>query len=306
VLRKGVKFHDGEPVTAEDVKFSFERYRGANAAMMKGRVEAIETPDAGHVRFKLKNPWPDFMTFYGSSTGAAYVVPKKYVEKVGDDGFKKAPIGAGPYKFSAYKPGVELTVEAFDGFWRKTPNIKRIMLRSIPDGSTRLAALKGGEVDGVYWMPGELAEEVQRTPGLKLSVSHTATFWVYYPEQWDPQSPWHDLRVRRAADLAIDRENINKAITLGRSLLHGNAFVPTHFEYYWKSPATPFDPKKAQQLLAEAGHPQGLDAGPLYCDAAFAQVGEAVSARRASGPLCGPSKGPASSRAIRRRSTTRV
>jgi peptide/nickel transport system substrate-binding protein len=168
VLRQGVKFHNGDTVTAEDVKFSFERYRGANGTMMKARVAAIETPDPLHVRFKLKEPWPDFLTFYGSATGAAWVVPKQYLEKVGDEGFKKAPIGAGPYKFAAFKPGLELAMEAFDGYWRKTPSIKRIVLGSIPDESTRLAALKTGEVDGIYWITGQLAEELQRTPGLKL------------------------------------------------------------------------------------------------------------------------------------------
>src|ERR671930_2305179 len=102
VLRKGTLFHNGEPVTAEDVRFSFERYRGASHDMMKARVAAIETPDARHVQFRLKEPWPDFLTYYSSATGAGWVVPKKYVEKVGDDGFKKAPIGAGPYKFVSF------------------------------------------------------------------------------------------------------------------------------------------------------------------------------------------------------------
>ena len=87
VLRNGVKFHNGEPVTAEDVKFSFERYRGTAHAMMKESVASVETPDARHVRFKLKNPWPDFLTFYSSASGAGWIVPKKYVEKVGDEGF---------------------------------------------------------------------------------------------------------------------------------------------------------------------------------------------------------------------------
>ena len=102
VLRKGVKFHNGEPVTAEDVKFSFERYRGAASKALKDRVATVETPDQQRVRFKLKQPWPDFMTFYTSATGAAWVVPKKYVEQIGEDGFKKAPVGAGPYKFVSF------------------------------------------------------------------------------------------------------------------------------------------------------------------------------------------------------------
>jgi peptide/nickel transport system substrate-binding protein len=114
VLRRGATFHDGEPVTADDVKFSFERYRGSDHAALQGRVEAVETPDPRHVRFRLKQPWPDFLTFYGGSTGAGWIVPRKYVEKVGDDGFRRAPIGAGPYKFVSFTPGVELVLEAFD------------------------------------------------------------------------------------------------------------------------------------------------------------------------------------------------
>src|SRR5262249_6694009 len=85
VLRQVAKFHKGEPVTAEDVKFSFERYRGAANKVLKERVAAIETPDARHVRFRLKEPWPDFMTYYLGATGAGWIVPKKYVEQVGDE-----------------------------------------------------------------------------------------------------------------------------------------------------------------------------------------------------------------------------
>jgi peptide/nickel transport system substrate-binding protein len=276
VLRDNVKFHDGEPVTAEDVKFSFERYRGASHQMMQSRVASVEIADKRHIRFKLKDAWPDFLTFYGSATGAGWVVPKKYIEKVGDDGFKKHPIGAGPYKFVSFSPGVELVLEAFEGFWRKTPPIKRIVLRNIPDASTRLAALKRGEVDGIYWVAGELAKELKRSPGLTLKAVNTAPFWVYFAEQWDPQSPWHDHRVRQAATLAINRAEINKAITFGYSKLTNNAFVPPHFEFYWKPPEPQYDIAKAKQLLAAAGHPNGLDAGPYYCDSSFSGLAESV------------------------------
>src|SRR5690348_14307453 len=154
VLRKGVKFHNGEPVTAEDVKFSFERYHGAAHQLMKDNVAAIEIPDPQHVRFKLKKAWPDFITFYSTATGSGWIVPKKYVEQVGDEGFKKAPTGAGPYKFVSFTPGVELVLEAFDGYWRKTPSVKRLVMKVIPDEATRLAALKQGEVDIAYSIRG--------------------------------------------------------------------------------------------------------------------------------------------------------
>src|SRR6201997_5194102 len=136
VLRKDAKFHNGDPVTADDVKFSFERYRGAAHGLLKERVAAVETPDPQHVRFKLKEPWPDFLTFYATASGAGWIVPKKYVEKVGDEGFKKGPIGAGPYKFVSFTPGVALGFEAFDQYWRKTPSVKRLVFRSIPEEST--------------------------------------------------------------------------------------------------------------------------------------------------------------------------
>jgi len=276
VLRRRARFHNGEPVAAEDVKFSFERYRGAAARVLKDSVAAIETPDPGRVRFRLKRAWPDFMTFYVSATGASWIVPRKYVEKVGDEGFKKAPIGAGPYRFVSFTPGIELVVEAFEQYWRKTPSVKRIVLRSIPDEATRLAALKRGEVDVAYNIRGSLAEEIRRTPGLTLKPNvGQATFWVNFPDQWDPKSPWHDRRVRLAASHAIDRTAMNEADALGFSKITWS-IIPSSFEFYWQPPGLTYDPARARQLLAEAGYPNGFDAGDYFCDAAIAYVGEPV------------------------------
>jgi peptide/nickel transport system substrate-binding protein len=277
MLRKGVKFHNGDPLTSEDVKFSFDRYRGANAKQLKERVAAVDTPGPLHVRFRLKNPWPDFMTFYTAASGAGWIVPKKYVEKVGDEGYKKAPIGAGPYKFVSFSPGVELVMEAFDGYWRKTPNVKRFVFKVIGDESTRLAALKRGEIDIVYSIRGELAEELQRTPGLALKPTVIQSpQWVSMLDQWDPKSPWHDRRVRLAANLAIDRKAINEAITLGHSRLT-YSIIPSTFDFYWQPPTYAFDPAQAKKLLAEAGFPNGFDAGEYYLDIAYANVQEAVA-----------------------------
>src|SRR5712691_6259343 len=155
VLRNGAKFHNGDDVTAADVKFSFERYRGISRHMLQDRVAAVEIPDARRVRFKLKQPSPDFLTFYVEATGAGWIVPKKYVETVGEEGFKKAPVGAGPYRFVSFTPGLDLTLEAFDQYWRKVPRVKRLVFRMIPDEATRLVALKRGEVDIIYAARGE-------------------------------------------------------------------------------------------------------------------------------------------------------
>jgi len=276
VLRKGVKFHNGEPLTAEDVKFSFERYRGIFARTLKERVAAVETPDPVRVRFRLKQPWPDFMTFYGTrATGAGWIVPKKYVEKVGEDGYKTAPIGAGPYKFVSFTPGVELVLEAFDQYWRKTPHVKRLVLRTIPDHTTRMAALKRGEADVVYLISGELAEEVKRTPGLSVKAVFPSNHWLTFADQWDPKSPWSDKRVRLAANLALDRHALNEAATLGLSKITGS-IVPSSFDFYWPAPPYPHDPARARRLLAEAGYPNGFDAGELFCDLQVCPWGEAM------------------------------
>jgi peptide/nickel transport system substrate-binding protein len=273
-IRKSAKFHNGEPVTAEDVKFSYERYRGAAHELMKEQVASIETPDTSHVRFKLKKPWPDFLSFYSSASGAGWIVPKAYVEKVGDDGFKKAPVGAGPYKFVSFTPGVELVLEAFEDYWRKVPSVKRLVMKVIPEEATRTAALKRGEIDIAYSIRGELAEEIRQVPGLSLKpVVLQAPNWLYFPEQWDPKSPWHDLRVRQAANLAIDREGMNQALFLGYCKTT-DSIIPYTFSDYWQPPPAVYDPAKAKQLLAEAGHPGGFDAGLLYCDSSYSNMAE--------------------------------
>jgi peptide/nickel transport system substrate-binding protein len=277
VLRQGVRFHNGEPVTADDVKFSFERYRGAAATSLKQRVSGVDVIDPRHVRFRLKEPWPDFMTFYGTpATGAGWIVPKKYVQAVGDDGFKKAPIGAGPYRFVSFTPGVELVLDAFEQYWRKVPHVKRLVFKVIPDEVTRLAALERGEVDIVYSIRGELAKELQRTPGLSLRPTVIpAPFWLVFLDQWDPKSPWHDQRVRLAATIAIDRNTINQAETLGFSKVAAS-MIPSSFDFFWRPPPYAFDPGKAKQLLAAAGYPNGFDAGHYYCDASYSNLAEGV------------------------------
>ncbi len=276
VLRKGVRFHNGEPVTAEDVKFSFERYRGAASKTLKERVAAVEVVAGDRVRFRLKQPWPDFLNFYATATGAGWIVPKKYVEKVGDEGFKRAPIGAGPYRFVSFTPGVELVMEAADTYWRKKPAVRRAVFKVIPDESTRFAALKRGEVDIVYSIRGALAEDLRRTAGLQLVPTVLqGTFWLYFPEQWDTKSPWHNIKLRQAVNLVIDRQAVNQAETLGFSRLT-NSIIPDIFDFFWKPPAVVHDPARARKLMAEAGYPNGFDAGEYFCDVAYANLAEAV------------------------------
>src|SRR5262249_41285850 len=172
--------------------------------------------------------------------------------------------------------GVYWRGECCGGYGRRVPAIKRLVFKVIPDEATRLAALQRGEIDIAYSIRGELADELKRTPGLSIKAAvGSAPYWLYFPEQWHPNSPWHDQRVRQAVSLAIDRKTMNEALTLGHSHLTGSVF-PENFDFYWPPPPPQYDPALAKKLLAEAGFPNGFDAGDYNCDAAYANIGEVV------------------------------
>ena len=277
-LREGLKFHNGDPFTAEDVKFSFHRYRGTAAKLLQERVKAVEVVDPHRVRFVLHAPWPDFLVFYATpATGAAWIVPKKYIEKVGEEGFKKHPMGLGPYRFVRLIPGVELALEANEQYWRKKPSIKQIVIKGIPDRTTRLAMLKTGEADIAYLMIGIEAATVKADPRLRLAqVIPSAAWWLEFPEQWKPKSPWQDRRVRLAANLAIDKQEVNEAERLGFSRLTGS-IIPSVMEFALRIEPYPYDPTHAKRLLAEAGYPNGFDAGDFTPAPPFTSFGETVA-----------------------------
>ncbi len=274
-LREGLKFHNGDPFTAEDVKFSFHRAKGSK--MLREKVKDVVIAGPARVRFVLHEPWPDFMPYYGTMvSGAGWIVPKSYVERVGDDGFKRAPVGLGPYKFVSHTPGVELVMEANEAYWRKMPSVKRLVFKSVPESTTRMAMLKRGEVDVAYLLDVPQAQEVKRDPNLKLAFSGgIATWYLDFLDQWDPKSPWHDRRVRLAANYAIDRQALSDAETLGASKPAGN-HVPRTFEFALPIEPYPYDPAKAKQLLAEAGYPNGFDAAELHQLPPYFSLGEAI------------------------------
>jgi len=276
-LRQGLKFHNGDPFTAEDVKFSFDRYKGTGAKQLHARVASVEVVDPYTVRFHLHDPWPDFMTFYGSSaTAAGLIVPKKYLEQVGDEGFLKHPIGLGPYKFVSHSPGVSVVLEAYEGYWRKVPNIQRIVIRGIPDVSTRLAMLKRQEADFASALQGAAAEEARRDPNLQVvATRHPSIFWIEFADQWDPKSPWADIRLRQAVNYALDRQAISDAACLGFCPPAG-VIIPRVMDFALQVEAPAYEPEKAKRLLAEAGYPNGIDAGEFVPIPPFYDVAEGV------------------------------
>ena len=262
-LRPGIKFHDGSPVTPDDVKFTFEQYRGASAKVLHDKVASIETPDDRTVKFTFKEPFLDFMILYGSpASGAAWIVPKAYYEKVGKDGFKNAPIGAGPYRFVRQTAGSEIEFEAFPDYWRKMPSVKTLLVRGVSEAATRLALLQTGEVDVMYQVPGELLDTVKKDARLRLTAPYGGAVWLEVMAFDRPDSPLKDVRVRQAVSLAVDRQAINDAELGGMSPIEGN-WISAEWPGALQRPVPPTDLAKAKELLGQAGVPDGFEVSAI-------------------------------------------
>ena len=165
-IRPTAKFHNGQPVTSEDVRFTYENYRGTGAQIFKEKTERIETPDPLTFNVYFKEPFLDFLTLYGTpATGIGWIVPKAYYQQVGPDGYKQNPIGAGPYKLVRNSSNTEFEFEAMADYWRKSPHVKTIVIKVITDDATRFAALQTGEVDFMNVIQGALLPAAQKMPG---------------------------------------------------------------------------------------------------------------------------------------------
>ena len=168
-------------------------------------------------------------------------------------------------------------LEANEQYWRKKPSIKTIVIKGVPDRTTRLAMLKTGEADIGYLMVGVEAATIKADPKLRLArVISPAAWWIDFPEQWNPKSPWHDRRVRLAATMAVDKQALNEAERLGFSRLTGS-IIPSVMDFALRLEPYPYDPTHAKRLLAEAGYPNGFDAGETTPLPPFVTMGESVA-----------------------------
>ena len=288
---------------------AFEQYRGANAQILHDKVERIETPDPRTVRFVFKEPFLDFLILYGSpASGAGWIVPKAYYEQVGPDGFKQNPIGAGPYAFVRQSGGTEFELEAFTDYWRKTPNIKTLIIRSVSEDSTRIAQLQTRGADLMNLVPGPLIDVVRQDANLQLAPVLGGPMWLEFPGFEDPASPYHDPRIRQAISLALDRQAISAAEEGGFSGFEGN-WIPQDWPGAINRPMPEFNLQRAQQLMSDAGVPNGFDGGsvtplPPY----FSLAERVITSLRQIGiqlRLNQMERGPATLRSIRRSPGTR-
>lgn len=278
-LREGIKFHNSEPVTPEDVKFSYESYRGAKADVFKKKTERVDIVDDRTVRFVFKEPFLDFAILFGTANVAApgWIVPEKYYKQVGPDGFKQKPIGAGPYKLVRHEPGVKIEMEAFDGYYRPV-HVKQLVMQSVPEAATRVAMLERGEADIIYNVPGELINKVSKLPGVTLAPVLSGSWFLEFPNFQDPKNPFHDKRVREAVSLALDRRAINQAESAGLGKVTGN-WINDDVQYAIDWPEFPRNVEKAKSLLRDAGYPNGFDVDWVTPLPAFYSRGERIIAQ---------------------------
>jgi len=253
-LRAGLKFQDGTPLTTADVKWTYENFKGAYAKIFKDKLASIRVVDDRTIIFNFKEPFLDFITLYnGGVSGIGWVIPHKYYEKVGSDGFKTKPLGAGPFKLVSQQAGSQMVFEAWEDYWRRTPGTKRIVVKGIRDPASRLAGLQTGK----------LLPRVMKDKNLRWDENFTAPWYLLFPGYNEAGSPFKDKRVRQAVSLAINRAFLSKRETQGIGVPWGNwinAGNPDALRGDGKDlPVPEHNVAKAKQLLAEAGFPNGFD-----------------------------------------------
>jgi peptide/nickel transport system substrate-binding protein len=273
-IRPGQTFHNGDKLTAQDVKFSLERQMGPGslasaAASMKRAIKSIEVINDLTLKINTVSPWiglPPALSRAVAPEGA--IMPKNYIEKVGEDEFRKKPVGSGPWKFVRNVPGDRIEFTAVANHWRGTPAFKDLHVLLVPEESTRVAMVRTGEAAiasiGPETMMGasRAGLEVLAVPGTMQAIFQ---FWgTWRPEQKD--SPIAKPRVRQALSLAIDRKQVIEHVMFGKARLPLPFSTFAYTEYLstdrwekWAAEAYRYDPALAKKILAEEGYPNGFE-----------------------------------------------
>jgi peptide/nickel transport system substrate-binding protein len=269
-IRQGVKFHNGDPLTADDVKFSIDRFGDTSVSKnpwspyisAKYNKKEVKIIDANTVQFIPDHPELQ----QGIVFAQVMIYPKKYFESVGHDGFNKAPIGTGPWKFVSLVSKTQLTLQANTDYWGQKPAFKSVIEKMVPEQSTRVAMLKSGDADIIFPQTGidwdriaELQGQGFRVVNLGLPSAYTLAFQA----TWLPGAgPTGDIRVRQAMSYALNRPEIGQTWYHGYAKPGGMFFMlqsgkgtPQGFGYSDDLLPTPYDLAKAKSLLADAGYP---------------------------------------------------
>jgi len=279
-LRRGVKFHNGDPLTAEDVKFTIDLQlanKGASINTYLGSTEGARVIDPATIEITTKTPFPALLF----NLTRLHILPRAY-EKMGEEAFAAKPIGSGPYRFVEWQRGQRIVLDANPDYWGGQATPKRLVFRSIVDPSTRTAELRAGGVDIITSPPIPQVKELNSGDTTILTVPGARV--IAYPIN-TLQKPLNDVRVRRALNLAIDRETIVKSLLQGFGKATGQPFSPGWLGYDPEIKPFPYDPAQARRLLAEAGQSAGFDVtwnistGVFLADKEIAEAAAAMLAQ---------------------------
>ena len=264
-LRPGVRHHDGTPVTAEDVKYSLDIYRQDGSARKANTVGItnVEAVDPQTVRITTDGPRPGLM----ANLSLLLIFSKKAREKMGAEEFGKKPVGNGPYKFVEFVRGQRLVLEANPDYYRGRVQPRRLVLRPIADPATRVAELKTGGVQIIQEPSLAQVKELQNDPNTELKLLKGGRLIIHPFNTTEP--PFDDVRVRLAANYAVDRTAIlQRVLENYGQLLHG-PFASAWPGYDPNLKPYPYNPAKAKQLLTDAGYPNGIEATFSITSGAF-------------------------------------
>ena len=256
-LKKGVKFHDGKPFDAEDVRFTLDRLMDPKTATAHPEyykeIESVQVVDSHTLRIKLKNV--NSMFLFNLARPDSMIVSKQSVDKL-----KSAPVGTGPFKFVEWIRGDRIILSRFSDYHRKgIPYLDKVTFKFIGDASAQIAGLKAGDVDVIaYDVSPENALLLEKDPKYKVFNGYTTTEVILSTN--NSRKPFTDVRVRRAMAYAIDRQALIKGAMSGYGTPIGSHMDPGNPYYVDLTSTTPYNPEKARQLLAEAGYPNGFDA----------------------------------------------
>jgi peptide/nickel transport system substrate-binding protein len=257
-IRKGVRFHNGDTLTPADVKYSFDRVIDqTKKSPQYGNVRAIKEVkviDADTVHLFTDKPFPlllERLVFFP-------IVPKKHIEAVGDQAFgTTSPVGTGPWKFVEWKRDQVIRLEAFDQHWRGRPAFRNLNFRAIPEVATMVAEIKTGGVDVIRNVAADIVPELRTHP--VAYISSTPILRVHYVGLDMRVPPFDKKAARQAANYAIDKGTIIQKLMAGLGTQVATVVQPLAFGFDPEVKPYPFDQKKAKELLAQAGFPNGMD-----------------------------------------------
>jgi peptide/nickel transport system substrate-binding protein len=284
-LREGVRFHTGEPFTAEDVKFTLDRIIGAIDGLepsprkdLLGPVAGTEVIDEHTVAVITEGPYP----ILDKKLVFQEICPKAYFERVGAEEFGRKPVGAGPFKLVEWRPGERIVLERFDDYYGGSPDIppvgpaelEGVIFRPLEEAATRLANLEADEVEVAARIPPDQGERVEALPNAHLSVAQgTRTHFIGLN---CGRRPFSDRRVREAMRYAVDPKPIIEQFLLGRARALPGILVPMAFGYDSSLPEPKQDVARAKALLRDAGYGGGLSV-TFDCEATDKRIAEAIA-----------------------------